>query len=362
MNRFLKLFFLGFLLGAMGTSLNASDCNGQSQCPTGCPKPVCKKKPKYEEPKCNEKKYCPAYSAPADIEVKCGWDVEIDASFLYWYVGQDYMDAGFSVSTSGSTTTRTVAIQNFEYKPGFKVGIGVDLGHDDWVFNTEYTWIRNRTDTSYRLPSNATWRDNDWFIDSFTNGTTLSSQWTMDMDVLDGLLSRPFWEGKQLTVTPHVALRALWLRQSFTIDMASSSSLAQSNNKSKEWALGPNLGLNGNWLLGKGFRLEGNGALSLLYTRYTKVSHQENIGGTIQQGSIGGQSALRPIAEAGLGFGWGSYFRCCRYHIDFVARYDYMLLWSQNKMREWVGMLNGWVDDIGDLYLHGFTFQARFDF
>ena len=36
----------------------------------------------------------PAFSSPARINPKCGWDVNISASFIYWYTAQEGMEIG----------------------------------------------------------------------------------------------------------------------------------------------------------------------------------------------------------------------------------------------------------------------------
>src|SRR6185369_11888170 len=109
----------------------------------------------------------------------------------------------------------------------------------------------------------------------------------------------------------------------------------------------------------------------ILYTRYTKVAHDEHDQGIDASpnqafvGQITQYGALRPVADEGLGFGWGGYFSNQDYHFDLLARYDFMVAWSQNVMYE---LVNNYgispKSDVtpGDLYLHGATITARFDF
>ena len=109
----------------------------------------------------------------------------------------------------------------------------------------------------------------------------------------------------------------------------------------------------------------------LLYTRFVKIQHTENdqqtlTGNVAVPGSMNSYGCLRPTLDMGLGLGWGMYFYDRTYHIDFAAKYDFMLLWDQNVMRKLVSQLEtnniGYTDPTGDLYLHGLTVKARFDF
>lgn len=322
----------------------------------------------------------------------------VDASFIYWNVSQQYMDYGRSVLTgSGLGGTPATAVANaqialpdFKYKPGFKVGIGIDTAFDGWVVAAEYTWLHQKTSTSVgtivtpAVPGvTHGWLPNDWFnaLDNATQRTaeTISSNWKMNMDLLDVTVGRPYWNGRQLSIFPSAGLRALWIRQAYTlaaVGPASISSTAlglpvESHNRSQCWSIGPTMSMASHWLFGAGFRFEGDMGFSLLYTRYTKLSHSEDDQfGTTGIASINGHmdpfGCLRPTADFGLGLGWGTYFCNKDYHVDIVARYDFNIFWDQNMMRTTVAALAnnlvGYSDPSGDLYMHGLTVTARFDF
>lgn len=364
----MKSFQFFLILFAIATAVIAKEEDGVA---------VSNIKPIHPMVQCVPTNYCPAYSAPADVKIKCGWNVEVDASFIYWYAGQDEMDVARAVVTDSATTSTTsIAFQEFEYKPGFQISFGCDIDRDDWVFNAEYTWIRNHVNTKYTPPSNGTWSTNDWFtgFGLISGIQNLKSKWTFNLDLLDTTLSRPYFEGKKLTLSPFLGLRTFWMRQRFSINALDGTSNAlqirngKSINLAQSWAFGPRLGVDGFWLLGEGFRIEGNMAGSILYNRYVKLFQKDFIEFTNSTFSTNradskDQSQLTPVLDAGMGFGWGTYLSCCRYYLDFSARYDYMYMWSQNKMRDWIGgAVHGFDDGTGDLWIHGLTVQSRFDF
>jgi hypothetical protein len=327
-----------------------------------------------------KKCYPAAYSAPASISVSCGWDVNVFASFLYWHVEQDDMDAvyvtpGYEGDPGIPTTHGALAGPDFGYQPGFKLGIGFDTSYDDWTGWIEYMWLHQKVSDSVAPPhtiagSAGSWRENDWFFDfgdSGSPGAAVDTSWKMNLDRLDAMFSRPYYQGTQLTMSPYAGLRALFIRQRYDIHLLAVDGPVYSINQSHSWAIGPVAGTLGHWLLGKGFRFEGLAAASLLYTQYTKISskvygNDDTILTAPLYGAVNDVNKLRAIGELGLGMGWGSYLFSQQYFIDFSARYDFMYLWRQNVMRGLVSNFLGYADDIGDLTLHGLTLTGSFDF
>lgn len=353
----------------------------------------------------------PAYNAPAAINT--GHKVEdtnffIDAAFTYWFAGED----GLKVASTGVYSSGTGAFyfaqntktlnQSFDYKPGFKVGLGI-IGSHEWVFQAEYTWFRG-TNTKHSSSLSATalvptagtvaapnginvWVVDDWFLQGTglgqaLAGSSVSSSWRLAMDIADAVVGRPFYQGKCVTISPFAGLRSAWIRQKMNVKLTEAASLfngtalpvvsaplqpIESRNKSHSWSIGPRVGLDGQLLLPRGFRFEGNFAASLLFTQYD-IHHSEDIGSTAfnlgpYTANVRNYNCLRPEADLGLGIGWGKYIYGRDYHIDFSADYDFMYFWGQNVMRQSLdNTLTGTGPAAGDLYLHGLTFTVRFDF
>lgn len=358
----------------------------QGKMNNGCPCPP------FEQgtPLTNCENFPPAYNAPARTEVRCSWDVFLTGSFLYWFVGQEGMDIGYNASLSPTTTPTAVVppdnalkvAQKGEFKPGFKVGIGLNMGLDDWVGYLEYTWLHGSTSQSTNAGADprgtpaiilGTWYNQNTGSVLNATASTVSSRWRVNLDMLDGTLSRPFYQGRNLTLTPYSGARALWIRQNFRLSATTTNAATGitpvSHNSSKSWGLGPLAGMQGHWQLGWGFRLEGDASAAVVYQRYTKVSHSEdaitttspwNQTSNIRYKDMG---ALRPMADMGMGIGWGSYLDCQNFYLDIVATYDFFILWGQNMMRHLVDDFNYGVDGAPEeLYYNGMTLTMRFDF
>lgn len=348
-------------------------------------------------------KYPAAYNAPAVtcLQTPSGrWfpDVFVDLSFIYWRAEEDGLDLANSAAllSNGAvppqqiiatgTPDSVVFSQENEYSPGFKVGIGTDF--HEWATRLEYTWVRQTTTDSRAAPVSSlggipVWMVvNNWIQQASSvtgqalSATHISSKWHLGVDLLDLEVSRPYYEGRNLTIAPFMGLRAAWIRQSLTLTATIPSTLVVnpsgnpvvSRNHSNSWALGPRVGLGANCLLSRGFRLEGNAAGSLLFTQYTTIGHSENntsatgVPATMST-TITDYDCVRPVAELGLGFGWGRYLHNQRYHIDFSLTYDFTLFWQQNMIRKLVDQaVIGSGAAAGNLDLHGLTLTGRFDF
>jgi hypothetical protein len=324
--------------------------------------------------------YPRAYNAPACIKVDRTKDLSVNASFLYWYMQQDAMDVAFTIP-HGTTTVNVpghVLTQNFEYNPGFQVGVGYDTGYDGWTLSAEYTRYHNTVSQS-NIPgptdSFHPWTSSGFFQNLETETFNFaSSKWKMYMDLLDVVAGRPFYSGRFVTISPSAGLRALWIRQRETIaltvpELAGIGNTESYQGSSQSWALGVVASTNARIMVWKGLRVDSTIGASLLYTDYTKITNSFSWGELYGfelfnpvNSSVQSVSTLRPTFDMGLGFGYAAYCFSNRYFFDLSARYDFNLFWSQNMMRSFASQLAGRNDVIGNLVLHGLTLNLRCDF
>ena len=141
-----------------------------------------------------------AYNKPARADAskqncRSPYGVFVDASFLYWYAAQDGMTIAYSgddVDSLGTYPSPVVVFLNqpFEYKPGFKVGVGYSA--KEWEAKAEYTWIRNQTSVSAGVSGNPTFGEgnipvwvSDWFASGYIPTQNISSSWKLSIDRLD---------------------------------------------------------------------------------------------------------------------------------------------------------------------------------
>ncbi len=341
--------------------------------------------------------YHAGYNAPAQTLLpgkNWGPNISLDASFLYYYAAEDGLDLASSASlvTSGSSsgvvtaTGNSVGLtQDFDYSPGFKVGLG--FSWSDWNTDVEYTWIRQTTSTNQGpispTPAEGTgvWISDNWFQQVTSTGqnmtgTDVSSKWKLSMDMVDATIEYPLYLGRRLVISPLFGVSGLWMRQKLdmTMDVTSSivfdlgTSQVTSHNISRSWAVGPCSGFDLSWLLGQGVRVEGNAAVGLLFTQYSFVKHSENVASVSSSPStlnvsLSDVNCLRPQLNLGLGLGWGTHIKQQKYYIDVSATYDFWVFWQQNMMRKLLDQtVSGTGAAAGDLYLQGLDVKFAFRF
>jgi hypothetical protein len=198
------------------------------------------------------------------------------------------------------------------------------------------------------------------------------------MDLLDLELARHYYVGKRLSVRPFFGARAAWIRQKVEIDylFVTRPLLPRKNvfidQLARSWAVGPRVGLSTKWGLGKGLRMYGDGSVDILFTEYTRLEFFQqatNARGVLIAGSPfavrqKNDQHLRAHLDLELGFGWGVYFTDHRWHVDFSAGYDFQIFLGQNMFRSFVNdqFFGKAFTPNGNLYIHGLTATARFDF
>lgn len=127
---------------------SSSDTYNSQTCPTSCnPCPVdpCAKCAQLW-PSCGPEGVITPNAGPCVIN---GADLFITAEFLYWTIRQDHLAFAFStpeiidplVIPEGKGS---VFHPDWEFNPGFKVGLGILFDHDGWDLYANYTWIRSK--------------------------------------------------------------------------------------------------------------------------------------------------------------------------------------------------------------------------
>jgi hypothetical protein len=313
-------------------------------------------------------------------------DAFVQASYIFWATPQDGMNLARSAVLAGGAISlangSSVLTQPTSYQSGVKAEAG--FGFYDWELKLEYTWLDQKTHVNSNAPAGQVWLLNDWFAQGLgsisgpgnpISASNINARWHLGVDLFDAKASSPFYKDKNVIIDPFGGVRLVWIRQNLNIaaDVPAGGEgppLAlqpiNSFNNSNSWGLGPVLGINLRCLLGSGFRLQGQGNASLLFTQYTTLYHRENaaVTGTIPGYSVrqSNYNCARAMAGLGMGVGWGSYIYSESKRIDFALDYEFIGMWDQNMLRAFVQEYATGVAGYNDLFLHGLTVTGRVDF
>jgi len=337
-----------------------------------------------------------AYNAPARIDVRGAWDFYFNGAFTYWQVSQDNMEAGVvnlipttQLNGNQGTLNGRWIQADLNFKPGFQVGIGMNVDHDSWDLYAEYTWFRgSQTQSSTQSAASLQSIAPTWGTAFNTIGvlySAVSQEWNVQMDIIDTELARSYYVGRSLSFRPAFGARAAWIRQSLHTHYVNDRIAAPAapwagtavgsrnlniNQVTNSWGLGPRAGVYTNWMLGEGFRMYGNGFADILYTQYTKLAYKENRVTTPAAQEFRTTEAdlnsVRTHLDLELGFGWGSYFDNNNWHVDLSAGYGFQMFFDQNMFRHYTAgsTTTTSVESqfSGDLFVQGLTANVRFDF
>lgn len=333
--------------------------------------------PRVSKPPSPRKKMAPAYNAPDRVTVRSSWSLDADLSFLYWMPMEENLEPAVILNTAAATTTKGKIVDfNFQYKPGFKVGLGFAMEYDNWNLSAEYTRLRAQMEMTPHLAAGEHFSPILLMpqIAGTNNYDSLREKWTLTLDIIDAYLSRSYFNGTQLSFSYFLGVRGAWIYQNLVNQFGSignsvrsvstSNGIVDSTLKSDSWAVGPRVALDGRWMMSEKIRLYGNGGVDLLFTRY-KLSRQESstLLNLTYQMSEKGINTLRAHLDLELGLGWGSHFGNNRWHLDVSAGYGFQAFFDQNMFRTFYDT-NSFIGEAphGNLYIHGLIITTKVDF
>jgi hypothetical protein len=334
----------------------------------------------------------PGYNAPSRVNVCGNWDLYFTGSFIYWQVAQDNMEFALNDTNSLAEIT-TPGVQgsyvemDFAFKPGFKVGVGMNFDYDNWDSFAEYTRLHGTNSNSATNPTGGLLFANrgNLHLDAKSQVfDSASSSFKTNLDFVDWVVGRNYFVGKSLMFHPVLGARGGWITQSCSTHYKNSTlgssggttvdgviarfSSIDVYSRVRSWEVGPRTGLESCWMLGQGIRLFGNGYADIVYAKYKlqeKTSYTINSTGVNQPVATKERvSAVRTHLDLEVGFGWGSYFDNNNWHIDLSAAYGFQVFFNQNMFRNFtdnVVVAAGSVAQ-GDMTIQGLTATVRLDF
>lgn len=184
---------------------------------------------------------------------------------------------------------------DFKWDGGVRLGIGVDLAHDDWDIYFDWTHFHDHAHKDNDADASA--NDDQILYPTFSSfGAATAStpfeqafvreseaHWKLRLDMIDFELGRNFYTGRWLSIRPFIGLRNAWIRQHMKIEYKGGTLVLDDNTslcltdfvhmKNHFWGIGPRAGFNTQWNFAKEWSFYGNAAISLLYGRFNV--HQE---------------------------------------------------------------------------------------
>ena len=318
------------------------------------------------------------YNKEACIKPAGGKNWWFDASALCLKADQENMLLATKVYTENGTDYTALKNYDLDYNWdfGFRFQVGGNLHTDGWLLSSEYLhFYTKRTDhlhtrDPYYLMIPATFLIGSTYTDNFTDKSKIY------MDMIDLLLSRPFYTGRCLILVPSMGLYVGVISQKeyqgflyTNTEIGFHEAPFNSYLSSKSVGIGPKFALQGKWILKEGFNISIKSAISVLYTHYKLHFNSYYTGlydGPLYFEFVDNSNKvnlLRPMLENILALSWGRYFNDDNFHLTISLGYEFNIYWNQNMIRNYaIESFYRVSSDYGNLYLQGVNLNMKFDF
>jgi hypothetical protein len=310
-----------------------------------------------------------------------GLAVIASADFIYWMARQDHIAYAYTTGTTalaagGTPAQGRVVMPESGFKPGFKIGLGLDLDHDGWDVFAEYTWFHsnhshshgNRDDedsvsATSTLDLHAPYWDVNGFNQFGTLFTSASAQWKLQMNILDLELGRNFYISESLMLRPQVGMKMTWDTQRYNTSYTNDTIVLSMNQKDTIQGYGIRAGIDTAWHFTRSFSFVGDLAFTGLWESFHVKRNDSNLvtATGISTNDLNVKSRhnnVRPIIEWRAGLRWESWWCADRYHVAIDAGWEQQVWVNQNQFF----VISPTEHKNGDLSLQGLDIKVRFDF
>jgi hypothetical protein len=150
-----------------------------------------------------------------------GFNVVFSADFIYWTARMDGLGyAASGVTSNKDPVPKKGSIKNidWEWDPGFKVGLGVNLPYDGWDLIAEYTWLRTKSsDRSSGVHDFMGLWSNPSFVVGEETRLFAKAHTDLHFNVIDLELGRNFFVSRFLALRPFIGVKGTWQDYDFRV-------------------------------------------------------------------------------------------------------------------------------------------------
>lgn len=303
----------------------------------------------------------------------------ITGEFLYWRANVGVLPYAYEIAEvnpeSGGIELANWIRIDYDWRPGFRLGMGWNTPYDGWDVYLNWTHLQNRSHGHIKDSL-----DGDSFIlvsgyNIINGGSILGldaarATWKLKYNTLDLDLGSIFYLKRSFSIHPHIGLRAGWLYQNLDAQYEGSGLNRISgfegplafHGYSDFWGIGPRIGVDTSWRFGHGFSIYGNLSTALLYGKTTSKSEAEaTLAATGEllptEDNRDHFKDLKPTLQLAMGAAWGTCFYRDKMFFGLTLGWETNYWWDQNDF-------NGSHDlfQNGAITLEGVTLSAKLDF
>lgn len=210
-----------------------------------------------------------------------GARVNLIGDFLYWSANTSALLQGFKANNSSTPLHTKIKPFEIAYKPGFRVGLGYRLPHDNWEVSAYVTQLRTTNHLHQTAHSDAFIAAN--FGNSGSETPHFDRQvgnWHLKYTLFDVELFRCFAVSKALTISPFIGTRGAWIHQREHLSFFGSNNLdvdAENHYRAGGLRLGTDL----SFYFMRYLCLFGKASTSLIWGQFYEETHVKSDGETL---------------------------------------------------------------------------------
>jgi len=345
-----------------------------------------------------------AFSYPKDVGLSCPRDFYVHGEFLYIKPIEDGLEyaieqdkqADFSSDPqirfpliSGKVKGFSKNSDEWDWRYGFRVGIGSYAIRNSWNIQADWTYIKIKSDSEisnggtgvllplFRSPSSLSPTAATFQL------SNASSRWSGDYNTFDLMIGKSYHVSRYYVSNPKFGIRTTWINQDYHIRYfegafetpnPSTAEPIQKRNvflKNDYWGAGLRGLYEGEFLLGSGFNIYGKTAFSLLFGKFDITQSFEEIIDLAAAGTnnLSYQTensfyCVLPNAEISIGILWSKFYFKNQYQVSLKVGYEFHHWWDQNQSRRFFDTDPTANDTAsrGDLSFNGFMFGLHLEF
>ncbi|MES2273617.1 MAG: Lpg1974 family pore-forming outer membrane protein [Chlamydiota bacterium] len=262
------------------------------------------------------------------------------ASFLWWTAHEDdftiafaqtadFPSQAFPFTTFLPGNQGKIIRMNFNWDPGFRVGLGWNTPYDGWDVYLNWTWYQNHKGENHEVETtpNQTGIISTWLFIVPFNVAQAKCNYRMLLNMGDLEIGRDFYLSESLTLRPFFGPEGGWIERDLRISISDQNPALSAtlrnvtpgtyHARTNYWGLGPRMGINGNMRFCRGFKFFGNLSTALLYGKVFK--NQQTSSQLLQNATLLTSNVtdtnnfwkVVPHLQMNLGLGWGDCICVC---------------------------------------------------
>jgi hypothetical protein len=290
--------------------------------------------------------------------------IDIFADALYWYTSET-IDWGFTLNHNQNSVHSSYKTFTFDWAPGFRIGLGYNMEHDQWDTQASYTWFQSKATDHTNGPVTAAFLGARLsLLEPYSSGR---ASLNLHYNMFDWDLGRSFLVSKFLCLRPSIGLKGGWITQALHSHWTTPHFLdlflytASENLKQRFQGGGPKGGITGKWCFGNirkhTFSLIGQFEAAYLWGHWSITDKFIDKFLTVIRVKTSDRNFGSFVFHGFLGLGWDCNFDHDRSHFGLKFGYE---------IEDWLNQFQIFSDTSGaqnnDLILQGLNLDLRFDF